>query len=105
MTPREPTALPHLSSAVAGQLKYGAAHDEQHSPDTYTLTHWLFVGVHGGRGRALHDEAFRRDYVKEHLKRIPREYIEAYLKQSKNPIPRDRGEPAPLSRNRRVARR
>ena len=95
-------AILHLLSASPEQVRYGAEHYEQHSPDTSTLLNQLFEGYkREGLAMPYTMQDFRRDYVKEHLKdltleerlqgvppeellcRVPPKKIEQYLQGRK----------------------
>jgi len=88
-------ALLHLLSASPDQVRYGAEHYEQHSPDTSTLLAQLFEGYEReGLAMPYTMQDFRRDYVKEHLKHltleerlqgVPPEKIQRYLRRKQKP--------------------
>ena len=97
-------AILHLLSASPEQVRYGAEHYEQRSPDTSSLLSQLFEGYkREGLAMPYTMQDFRRDYVKEHLKDltveerlhgvpleerlrdVPPKEIEKYLQRRKKP--------------------
>jgi hypothetical protein len=71
-------ALLHLLSASAEQVRYGAAHYQQHSADTNSLLGRLLEGYQReGVAMSYTIEDFRRDYTKDHLNFLtPKERLE-----------------------------
>ena len=97
-------AILHLLSASPEQVRYGAEHYEQRSPDTSSLLSQLFEGYkREGLAMPYTMQDFRRDYAKEHLKDltyeerlegvpleerlhgVPPKEIEKYLQRRKKP--------------------
>src|SRR5262249_23531038 len=67
----ENNALLHLLSASPDHVRYGVEHYQQCSADTSTLLARLFKGYQReGLTMPYTMEDFRRDYVKEHLKKL-----------------------------------
>jgi hypothetical protein len=68
----------HLLSAKPDQIRYGAAHYQQHSGDTSMVLGQLFQGYRQeGLTVSYTMQDFRRDYTKEHLKDLtPEERLE-----------------------------
>jgi hypothetical protein len=67
----EHNAMLNLFSASQADLDYGATHYHQRSAETSTLLNQLFAGYREeGLTMPYTMEDFRRDYVKEHLKKL-----------------------------------